>query len=336
MSIQIRNYTERDIELVVVLLNAADAVDHMEQGTSLVEKREFLATPDLRPEENVFVAENGDGRLAAVAGLRLFEHDDVSGFRSWFEVHPMYRGRGLEERLLARLQQRAEERLGEVRHEQVYFACSGHTAYVEKLRAIERAGLHEVRRFWDMVRPNLSDLPTPILTSNLVVRTMRVGEDDAEALDALNDSFSEHFGHSETTPESFQHYVHSSLYRPDLTVLAIDPTRERIAGFCHIVVNRGECERLGRQRGWIDILGVRREYRRQGLGEALILQGMHNLRQAGMDEAALGCDSENTTNATRLYFKTGFQVRKTTIAYDKLLRGPGVRAEPTRQLVPVS
>ncbi len=322
MTIQIRPYSERDLDSIVVLMNTIDAADCMEQGTSAPEKREFLGMPEFDPEQNAFVAEEEDGRLVAVGWTRLYPEEGEHGFRSWFDVHPVHRGRGLEDRMLARLQQRAEERLGEATTPGVFFACAGHTANEEKLRAMERAGMREIRRFWVMVRPELETLPAPRFPDNLVVRTMRLGQDDAEALDALNDSFSEHFGYAPETAESFGYYLHGNNYHPELTVLAVDPTRNRIAGYCHIAVNQGECKRLGRKRGWVDILGVRKEYRHRGLGEALILQGMHNLRAAGMDEAALGCDSENTTNATALYFRTGFKVKKTNIVYQKFVREP--------------
>jgi mycothiol synthase len=333
MGIQLRNYRERDLELIVVLLNAAEAVDHVEQGTSIAEQREELTQPGLKPEENVFVAEDEEGRLVAYAGQMLKHEATESGFRSWFNVHPMFRGRGLEDRLLARLEKRARERMAGIAAEKVYFACGGHSVYEERLRAIERAGMKEVRRFWLMIRPSLENVPEPQFPADLIIRSYRMGEDDAEAREADNDAFREHFGHADETKEEWQHFVHSINYRPELTVLAIDPHADRIAGFCHITINEGECQRLGRRRGWIDILGVRREYRRRGLGEALILQGMRNLHAARIQEAALGCDSENTTGATQLYFRVGYQVLRTWIAHDKYLRDLSTQIQDERSPV---
>ena len=284
MGVQIRNFRERDLELIVVLLNAAEAVDHVEQETSLAEQQIEFADPRLEPEQDVFVAEDDDGRLVAYAGLITRHEGTETGFRTWFNVHPMFRGRGLEDRLLARLEERARERLDEITSDKVYLACGGHTAYEERLRAIERAGMLEIRRFWVMIRPDLINLPPPTFPPGLIIRSYRVGEDEAEALDSQNDSFSDHFGYAPDTMEWWEYVVHSSNYRPDLTVLAVDPRNNRIAGFCHIAVNEEECRRLGRRRGWVDILGVRAPYRRRGLGEALILQGMHNLKEAGVTE----------------------------------------------------
>ena len=57
-------------------MNAINANDHMEEGTSLEEKREYLAEPELFPQENAFVAEEDGGRLIAFGTVRL--HRDVT------------------------------------------------------------------------------------------------------------------------------------------------------------------------------------------------------------------------------------------------------------------
>jgi ribosomal protein S18 acetylase RimI-like enzyme len=53
----------------------------------------------------------------------------------------------------------------------------------------------------------------------------------------------------------------------------------------------------------------------------LLVQSLHSLRQAGMEGAHLHADSENLTGAMRLYGRVGFQVRKTSVAYHKVMRG---------------
>ncbi len=322
MTIQIRLFEEPDLEPLVGLLNTIDAADQLELGTFLDEKREYLSHPDLGPRENMFVAQAESGQLVAWSEVRLSRDRDMNGFRTRMEVHPQYRGQGLEDLMLARMEQRARERLDETGTPQVYIDIAIPMEQIEVIRAAGRTGMREVRRLWRMLRPNLGDLPTPRFPQGLTIRAFHMGEDDARVLDADNAAFSEHFGYTPETLETYQHYLHKEAYRPELSVLAIDPVRDVVAGFCHIAISKGECERLGKKRGWIDILAVRQEYRRRGLGEALILQGMHNLHSAGIDEAVLGCDSENTTNATALYFRTGFHVHKVRILYSKLIREP--------------
>ena len=90
---------------------------------------------------------------------------------------------------------------------------------------------------------------------------------------------------------------------------------EEIAGLCLCDVNEEHIARIGRQEGWVDILGVRRPYRRRGLGRALLLAGLHVLKEAGMESTTLGVDAESLTGATRLYESVGFVERKRFVLY---------------------
>ena len=104
---------------------------------------------------------------------------------------------------------------------------------------------------------------------------------------------------------------------------------DEIAGLCLCDVNKEHIARIGRQEGWVDILGVRRPYRCQGLGRALLLAGLHVLKRAGMESATplvlrpkdsgLGVDAESLTGATRLYESVGFVERKRFVLYRRPL-----------------
>jgi len=123
---------------------------------------------------------------------------------------------------------------------------------------------------------------------------------------------------------------------------------EEIAGLCLCDVNKEHIARIGRQEGWVDILGVRRAYRHRGLGRALLLAGLHALKEAGMESATplvlrhlsytlgpeaqgfratrtgpkdsgLGVDADSLTGATRLYESVGFAERRRYILYRRPL-----------------
>lgn len=321
MPITIRTYRESDLESIVALINAADAFDKIEDGTSIEETRGWLTTPGMNPEENVFVAEDEGERIVGYAWVHLAKDAAESSFRCRFVVHPAERGCGLEERLLARQSARAEERLGECESPVVDFIAYANIRESEHVAILERFGLREARRFWMMVRPSLRDVPIPQFPSHIATRAYRVKEDDEKINAAVNEVFRDHWGHADNTLEQWQHYVSWSAFKPDLSVIAEDTTTGEVAGVCIVTVNAEENKRLGVERGWIDVLGVRRPYRKQGLGTALILAGLRNLREAGLAQAALGTDSENITGATRLYERAGFVVEKTRVAYRKRMRG---------------
>jgi len=56
-----------------------------------------------------------------------------------------------------------------------------------------------------------------------------------------------------------------------------------------------------------------------GLGRALLLAGLHVLKEAGMESATLGVDAESLTGATRLYESVGFVEHKRYILYRRPL-----------------
>jgi len=74
--------------------------------------------------------------------------------------------------------------------------------------------------------------------------------------------------------------------------------------------------------GWVGNLGVRRPWRKCGLGEALLLHSFHEFYKRGMMRIGLGVDASNPTGATRLYQKVGMNVVVEDVIYEKELR-PG-------------
>jgi ribosomal protein S18 acetylase RimI-like enzyme len=77
--------------------------------------------------------------------------------------------------------------------------------------------------------------------------------------------------------------------------------------------------------GWVTTLGVRRPWRRQGLGTALLLHSFGEFYRRGIFKAGLGVDAESLTGATRLYTNAGMRPEpgKQWSLYEKELR-PGV------------
>ena len=74
--------------------------------------------------------------------------------------------------------------------------------------------------------------------------------------------------------------------------------------------------------GWIRTLGVRRPWRKRGLGEALLYHSFGEFYRRGMKTIGLGVDAQNPTGATRLYQKVGMYAASEFLTYEKELR-PG-------------
>jgi len=72
--------------------------------------------------------------------------------------------------------------------------------------------------------------------------------------------------------------------------------------------------------GWIATIGVRRPWRKQGLGLALLLHSFGEFYKRGKTTIGLGVDASNPTGATRLYQKAGMRVASEFVTYEKELR----------------
>jgi mycothiol synthase len=74
--------------------------------------------------------------------------------------------------------------------------------------------------------------------------------------------------------------------------------------------------------GWISSLGVVREWRRRGLGRALLQHAFAEFFRRGKWQVGLGVDSDNLTGATHLYRKAGMHINREFQTYELELR-PG-------------
>jgi ribosomal protein S18 acetylase RimI-like enzyme len=135
-----------------------------------------------------------------------------------------------------------------------------------------------------------------------------------------DDAFRDHWGYTETKFEDWEHWTRAADHRSELWLVARDNKQDKAVAVCLNGIDPDYNARLGREEGWFHTLAMRRPYRGQGLGRALLLAGMHILQQEGMDWAKLGVDSENPTGALRLYESVGFQPVLKSAAFHKAIQ----------------
>jgi GNAT superfamily N-acetyltransferase len=123
---------------------------------------------------------------------------------------------------------------------------------------------------------------------------------------AIQESFQDHFGYVvrpfDEELELLRHEINDlPNFDQRLWFLAIDG--EEIAGIALCF----PCAWDDPDVGWVGTLGVRRPWRRRGLGEALLRHAFLEFRKLGKRRAGLAVDSQNLTGATRLYEKVGLR-----------------------------
>lgn len=131
---------------------------------------------------------------------------------------------------------------------------------------------------------------------------------DEEALIAqLNAAFGDDPFWHDVSPSNFREfYLRARGFDPSLWLLAWHG--DDLVGSVLAYPERGADATLG----WVGTLSVRREFRRRGLGDALLRRGFRALYDQGRQRIGLGVDAENPTGALGLYERAGMtKIRQT-------------------------
>jgi ribosomal protein S18 acetylase RimI-like enzyme len=185
----------------------------------------------------------------------------------------------------------------------------------------ERLGFSPIAYSHIMNISLVEEPPPPVWPEGITLRTFRELPDLRRVFLAEEACFRDHRGHVERDPEpQIAHWQHmldaNPRHDPDLWFLAMDG--DEIAGISLCDPYVGDDTTLG----LVDTLGVRREWRRRGLGLALLLHSFHALRKRGNTVATLDVDAQSLTGATRLYEKAGMHVHRRMAVYEREVR-PG-------------
>lgn len=184
---------------------------------------------------------------------------------------------------------------------------------------LESRGYSQVREFWQMGIVLTEPPAGPVWPEGIEVRPMVRGQDDLAIYEAYEETFSDHWGHIRLSFEEYcQRRFDNPKFDPSLWFLAIDNASGEIAGY--------SCCSVDDSRGWVNNLGVRRPYRRSGLGLALLRYSFQQLYGRGFPEVRLVVDGQSLTGATRLYTGAGMKPVMRFVKFEKIIR-PGIDLE---------
>jgi len=315
VNVVMRKYRDGDLEAIVDLINKADALDHLDEATDALALRELLYRPDFDPYNDAFVVLDEDQRVVGHARLELKNAPRQSRFYVHTVVHPDWRDEAIEQLLLEQLWSRAQERRRVFGSKPVQFRtyCAAHQQ--KRISLFESVGLRPVRYDLHMVYHPLDKLADPTFPPGVVVRPYARGPDDECALEVVNAAFADVMDFAAVNLEDFRHWMESPSFRDYLSHVALDG--QQVVGLCLCTVSEARAGLLGRRDGTVHTLCVRREYRRRGLGSALLLTSLQAFKRASLESATLDTDTENPTEAIRLYEQAGFREAWRWVTYGK-------------------
>ena len=76
---------------------------------------------------------------------------------------------------------------------------------------------------------------------------------------------------------------------------------------------------MGYLRGYTEYISTHAEWRNKGIAGSLLASSLRELKARGMQDAALGVDTQNPGGAFQLYTKLGFELRAYLAVYAKPL-----------------
>lgn len=308
-----------DFEAIAGLVLAEALADGQDEFVLTAEDVEvsFRNTEHLDLAEGCRIVE-ADGVPVAYVITRWW--DEVDGprvYRHMCKVAAEWRGKGIGTAMLAWAQRRlrAVAAAHETDRRRVFRTDVDRVGSgAEAL--LEANGYRSIQHFAGLVRRSLAGIPDLPLPDGVEIRPVEeahlrtIWEADADA-------FRDHWGFVEPTEKDWRAFL--EFPQRDETLWKVAWHGDRVVGQVRSFVHHAENQELGRKRGWAEFISTARGWRGKGIASALICASLRELRDRGMEEAALGVHVENPHGAYRLYQNLGFEVEEVGTVYEKPL-----------------
>jgi GNAT superfamily N-acetyltransferase len=296
--------TRDEAQAVAGLIAACQRQDKGKTEMTVEELLHDWAGLDLA--EEAVVITTPEGQLAGYADLSNSRYVSIAVYGY---VHPDQRGLGLGRCLVQWGEAWAHDHMAQapsntaitVRH---YILATNAPAR----RLLERSGYTAVRGVYWMTIDLEQPPPAPEWPAGIQVRTFTPGRDERATFEAYEEASLDMWSRP---PNTFDNWL-AFTRQTDPSLLFIAEDGETMVGVCATSLVAG--------RGHVGGLRVRRPWRRQGLGLALLRHSFAQFYRHGAREASLSVDATSPTNAPQLYLKAGMRVSYNYVVYQKELR----------------
>lgn len=164
-----------------------------------------------------------------------------------------------------------------------------------------------------MVRDLSEPLPQPQLPNGFRVRAL----DPVRELEDWIQFDRETLGQRDSALDRWRRARFDLDYDCTRDLVAVDEAG-KLAAMCYCSIPSFETTHGGVKEGRTEPISVAESYRRRGLGRAIVLSGLHLLKQRGMDQVLLTTASDNLP-AQRLYESLGYRLVYNASWYGKTL-----------------
>jgi mycothiol synthase len=299
-----------------MLLAVADA-EHSSERFDERDLKRLFDYPDSDFPRGSIGAWDGDVMVACGLLMPRPSADPVHEMRLEGEVHPAYRRRGIGGQVLDWAETAAIP-LHEERHPGRPLSLRGWSKADDPgTDALFAARGYRPVRWWHAMRMDLSKLaPGKPLPEG--VRIVGFSPEVSEAARQVrNEAFRDHWGSTDSTPETWAHFMGLESFRPEFSYLAY--ADDQAVGVLLSSESEATTKATGVRDLYIGIVGTRRAGRNRGVATALLSKALTEGKAAGYGTSSLLVDADSLTGAVGLYERVGYVVEQTKVTQAKEL-----------------
>lgn len=307
---------EKDFEALVAVIEACQQHDHVdplssEAGLPSVEElsASFSSADNIDLSKDMLLVNRGE-QVIGFQWVRWWEQAD--GTRIYYHrgrVIPEWREHGIGTATL----HWAEDRIREIvrahgsQNRAIFQAnTTRHEGPYNELLLTE--GYEPVHTFVEMAFDHSRSLPAKSLPQGFEIRPA-LPEHYRAIWEANEEAFEEEWGHRRTTDEDYVIFLGDIVSDP-----GFDPSLWQIAWHGDEIAGVALSKITERGVGEISELSVRKQWRGQGLGRALLSHALHALVERGLENIRVFTDIDSVRD---LYESVGFRVLTEYIRYQK-------------------
>ena len=318
---ELRGATMDDVEAAHALFDIC--AHHMigKPEVTLSHVQTEWTSPGFDLDKSVRIVDGPNGEI--VGYVEVWDIDDPPvSIWVWGRVHPDFEGQGIGTALMEWAETRAREAISRVPHDVRVIMRSGIFSGYEPAVNLFAGREMVLDRYFLTMAAELPGTPeTPVWPEGIQLRAMKGEEELRPVVQAVRDSFQDHWGYVDTPFEQeYEQWLHwirtDEEYDPSLWFLAMEG--DDIAGICLCREKSDEDPDMG----WVNVLGVLRPWRRKGLGLAMLHHTFRIMKERERASVGLGVDAKSLTGATALYEKVGMHCIRQFDTYEIELR-PG-------------